>query len=91
MQAEKVAVVGASGYSGEELLRLLVRHLQEEEARELLDIVAVGEAVVSENVAVVPQLLDDLLGVVRQGDSYAAGARAGCSGATRRPSKAERT
>ena len=41
-------------------LRLLVRHLEEQQVGELLDVVAVGEAVVAEDVAVVPELLDDL-------------------------------
>ena len=41
-------------------LRLLVRHLQEEEVRELLDVVAVGEPVVPKDIAVVPEFLDDL-------------------------------
>lgn len=40
-------------------LRSLVCHHQEEQERELLDIVAVGYAVVPEDVAVVPELLDD--------------------------------
>jgi hypothetical protein len=41
-----------------------VGHLEEEQVGELLDVVAVGEAVVAEQVAVAPELLDDLLGVV---------------------------
>lgn len=46
-------------------LGLLVGHLEEEQVGELLDVVAVGEAVVAEDVAVVPELLDDLLGVAK--------------------------
>ena len=45
-------------------LRPLVRHLQEEQVGELLDVVAVGQAVVAQDVAVVPELLDDLLGMI---------------------------
>jgi hypothetical protein len=37
---------------------LLVGHLEEEEVGELLDVVAVGEAVVAEDVAIVPLLLN---------------------------------
>ena len=39
---------------------MLVRHLEEQEVGQLLDIVAVGEAVVTEDVAIVPELLDNL-------------------------------
>ena len=39
--------------------RLLVRHLQEEQEGQLLDVVLVGQAVVPQDVAVVPELLDD--------------------------------
>ncbi len=46
------------------LLRALVRHLEEQQVGELFDEVAVAEAVVAQDVAVVPQLLDELLGVV---------------------------
>ena len=53
---------GTIGRPIERRLRLLVRHLQEEQEGELLDVVAVGEAVVAEDVAVVPELLDDLVG-----------------------------
>ena len=42
-------------------LRPLVGHLQEEQERQLLDVVPVREPVVPQQVAVVPQLLDDLL------------------------------
>jgi len=43
-------------------LRALVRHLEEEQVGELLDVVAIRQAVVAQDVAVVPELLDDLLG-----------------------------
>ena len=51
----------------ERRLRLLVRHLQEQQERQLLDVVAVGQAVVPQDVAVVPELLDELLGAVMIG------------------------
>src|SRR4051794_8178507 len=37
----------------------LVGHLEEQQVRELLDVVAVAHAVVAENLAVVPELLDE--------------------------------
>jgi hypothetical protein len=40
-------------------------HLEEEQVGELLDVVAVGEAVVAEDIAVVPELLDNLLATIR--------------------------
>ena len=40
---------------------LLVGHLEEQQVRQLLDVVAVGEAVVAKDVAVVPELLDQSL------------------------------
>jgi hypothetical protein len=39
----------------------LVRHLQEQQVRELLDVVQVGQAVVTKHASVVPELLYDLL------------------------------
>jgi hypothetical protein len=42
---------------------LLVGHLEEQQERELLDVVAVREPVVPQDAAVVPQLRDDLLGL----------------------------
>jgi hypothetical protein len=44
-------------------LRLLVGHLQEEQERQLLDVIAIGQAVVAEDIAVVPELLDQGGGV----------------------------
>jgi len=38
---------------------LLVRHFQEQQKRELLDLVAVGQPVIAQDVAVVPELLDE--------------------------------
>ena len=40
-------------------LRLLVRHFQEKEKRQLLHVVPVRETVIPEDVAVVPELLDE--------------------------------
>jgi hypothetical protein len=40
-------------------LRALVGHLEEEQEGELLEVVLVAEAVVAEDVAVAPELLDD--------------------------------
>src|SRR4051794_36540479 len=45
----------------------LVGHLQEQRVGELLDGVAVAEAIVPQDVAVVPELLDDLSGAVGHG------------------------
>ena len=46
-----------------QLAHLLVGHLEEEQVGELLDIVAIGDAVVPQDVAVVPQALDDGCGL----------------------------
>ena len=57
--------VGQSSPSGDERLasngglRLLVGHLEEQQVGELLDVVAVGEPVVAQDVAVVPEALDE--------------------------------
>ncbi len=40
-------------------LRLFIRHFQEQEEGQLLDIIPVGKAVITEDVAVVPELLDE--------------------------------
>ena len=45
-------------------LALLVRHFQEQQKRQLLDVIAVGQPVIPQDVAVVPEFLDELLGVV---------------------------
>jgi len=44
-----------------------MRHLEEQQVSELLDVVAVREAVISKEVAVVPELLDKLAGVFGHG------------------------
>jgi hypothetical protein len=41
---------------------LLVVHLEEEEIGELLDVVAVGNPVIAEEVAVVPDFVDEIGG-----------------------------
>jgi len=43
----------------ERRLRLLIRHLQEEQEGQLLNVVAVRQPVVAKDVAVVPELLDE--------------------------------
>ena len=40
-------------------LRPLVCHFEEEQVRQLLDVVTVAHSVIAEDVAVVPELLDD--------------------------------
>lgn len=45
----------------------LVRHFEEEEIGELLDVVAVGKSVVSKDVAVRPELADQGLGIAHRG------------------------
>src|ERR1019366_9576829 len=51
----------------ERRLGLLIRHFQEQQKRQLLDVVAVGQAVVPQDVAVVPKLLDKGGGVANAG------------------------
>jgi hypothetical protein len=48
---------------------LLVRHVEEQQKRQLLDIITVGQPVIAENVAVVPKFLDELLGIAHFPDS----------------------
>ena len=47
----------------ERRLRLLIRHLQKQQERQLLDVVLVRQAVIPQDVAVVPQLANDGGGV----------------------------
>ena len=42
---------------------LLIRHLEKKQKRELLDIVAVRQPVVAQDVAVVPEFLNELRGL----------------------------
>ena len=43
---------------------LLVRHFEEKQKRQLLEIVAVRQPVIAQNVAVVPKFLDELSGLL---------------------------
>ena len=49
---------------GDRLLKggsaLLIRHLEEEQKRQLLDVVAVRQPVIAQDVAVVPEFLNEL-------------------------------
>jgi hypothetical protein len=38
---------------------LLIRHFKEEKKRQLLDVIAVRQPVIAEDVAVIPELLDE--------------------------------
>ena len=58
-QARPVEALGDERRGAERRLRLLVGHLEEEQVGELLEVVAVGEAVVAQDVAVVPEALDE--------------------------------
>ncbi|MGC3976092.1 MAG: hypothetical protein QM771_17155 [Nitrospira sp.] len=42
-------------------LRALVRHLEEQQIRQLLDVITVAHPVVAEDVAVVPEFLNNLI------------------------------
>jgi len=42
---------------------LLVGHFEEEQISELLHIIAIRKAIVAQDVAIVPEFLDELLGV----------------------------
>jgi hypothetical protein len=48
-------------------LALFLSHLQEKQKRQVLDVVAVRQAVIAEDVAVIPELLDKCGGVVGHG------------------------
>src|SRR5882724_1364166 len=61
-EAVPAQVFGDDGGLAVRRFGLLVRHFQEEQERELFDVVAVGEAVVAEKIAVVPEFLDDSVG-----------------------------
>jgi hypothetical protein len=43
---------------------LLVRHLEEEQKRQLLDVISVGQPIVAQDIAVVPEFLNDLVRVL---------------------------
>jgi hypothetical protein len=63
-QAQQTVFVGDLAGLAVRMLRALVGHLEEQQIRQLLDIVAVAHPIVAEDVAVVPEFLDDLLGVI---------------------------
>ena len=46
--------------------RLLIRHFEEQQKRQLLHIIAVGQTIVEENVALVPKLLDEGVGIAHE-------------------------
>ena len=58
------SIAGGDGLLGPREGRALVGHLEEEQERELLQLVLVGQPVVAQHVAVGPELLDDAAGVV---------------------------
>lgn len=58
-------LLGNGGWAVPRWLSLLVYHFEEEQVGQLLDVSLVGEAVVTEDVTVVPKLLYDLLRVIR--------------------------
>ncbi len=60
------AQLGRDAAEADQLLLLV--HLEEQQVGELLDVVAVGHAVVAQDVAVVPQALDDGGGAVGHGE-----------------------
>jgi hypothetical protein len=43
---------------------LLIRHLEKKQERQLLDIITVRQSVVAEDVAVVPEFLNELVGLL---------------------------
>ena len=59
-----VITIWNAGLPTERRSRLFVGHLQKEQISELLDVVAVGQAVVAEDVAVVPEFLNQLVGLI---------------------------
>ncbi len=59
-QRRPIVALGNGRRLVERRLRLLVRHFQEQQKRQLLDVIAVGQAVIAQDVAVVPELLDEL-------------------------------
>jgi len=54
----------------ERRLALLIRHLEEKEKRQLLDVVAVRQPVIAQNVAVVPEFLDELVRLIHRRSQY---------------------
>ena len=48
------------------LTAVLVRRLEEEQERQLLDVIATRQPVVLQDVVVVPELLNNLIGLIRR-------------------------
>jgi len=61
-EAVPAQVLGDDGGFAVRRFGLLVRHFQEEQEGELFDVVTVREAVIAEEIAVVPEFLDDSVG-----------------------------
>ena len=60
------------------LRHALVGHLEEEQEGELLHVVAVRKTVVAEQIAVIPEFLNDSAGVVRHGRRFVFFAKSDC-------------
>ena len=58
-QAGPVVALGDGRGLVERRARLLIGHLEKEQKRQLFDVVAIGESIIAEDVAVVPEFLDD--------------------------------
>jgi len=64
VQAHKTLPIDALGNWRELVERrptLLIRHLQEQEKRQLLDVVTIGQPVIPQDVAVIPEFLNELV------------------------------
>jgi hypothetical protein len=59
-QAGPVKPVGNDRRLPQRRLLSLVGHLEEQEQRQLLDVISVGQPVVAQDVPVIPELLNDL-------------------------------
>lgn len=62
-QRRPILALGNGRRPVERRTRLLIRHLEEQQKRQLLDVVPIGQAVIPQDVAVVPKLLDEGGGV----------------------------
>ena len=62
-QAGPIEVFGNGRAFVERRPALLIRHLKEEQKRQLLDVVAVRQPVIAQDVAVIPEFLDELMGL----------------------------
>ena len=50
----------------ERRLRLLVRHFQEQQKRQLLHVIAIRQTIIAENVAIIPKFLDKGRGIAHE-------------------------